>query len=409
MTIAVILKGYPRLSETFIAQEILALENNGLGLRLYSLRHPTDGTTHPIHGEIAAPVSYLPEYLHNDPARVWRGWRKARRLPGYARAYATWRADLARDRTRNRFRRFGQACALAAELPADVDRLYAHFLHTPASVARYAAIMTGLPWMCSAHAKDIYTSPDWELREKIADLDWLATCTAHNVEHLRAIAAPEHRERVNLVYHGLDLDRFPEPPDRSGDRAPVRILSIGRAVEKKGFPGLLRALASLDQEYDWQLTHIGGGPLTTSLKELAHDLGINDLIEWRGAQSQADVIAAYRSSDIFVLNSRIADDGDRDGLPNVLMEAQSQALACVATRVSAIPELIDEGVTGLLVAPDDDASLADALATLIADPRQRLALGKAGHERVKAHFAMTGGIDILSKLFGRTARRADAA
>ena len=118
--IAVVLKGYPRLSETFIAQELRALEERGLRLVLYSLRHPTDGATHPVHAEIRAPVTYLPEYLHHEPVRVWRAWREIRRLPGYRAARAVWWRDLLRDRTRGRVRRFGQALVLAAELPRDV-------------------------------------------------------------------------------------------------------------------------------------------------------------------------------------------------------------------------------------------------------------------------------------------------
>ena len=214
--IAVVLKGYPRLSETFIAQELLGLQRAGLKLKLYSLRHPTDKAVHPVHREITAAVSYLPEYLKDAPRRVWRGWRRARQMPGYAGARRVFLRDLLRDRTANRLRRFGQACVLAAELPATIGRLYAHFLHTPASVARYAALMRGLPWSASAHAKDIWTTPDWEMREKLADLDWLATCTAVNRNHLQSLA--DRPEKVHLVYHGLDFDRFPD-----GAGHPVRL------------------------------------------------------------------------------------------------------------------------------------------------------------------------------------------
>ena len=157
--IAVIVKGYPRLSETFIAQEILGLQRLGLNLQIYSLRHPYDGATHPVHAEITAPVNYLPEYLKNEKARAWQAWRQARKLPGYAKAWRVFRRDYARDATSNRLRRFGQACVLATEMPPDIAMLYAHFLHTPTSVARYAAIMRQLPFAISAHAMDIWTSP----------------------------------------------------------------------------------------------------------------------------------------------------------------------------------------------------------------------------------------------------------
>ncbi|MFN2644659.1 MAG: hypothetical protein ABR570_06690, partial [Burkholderiales bacterium] len=152
MRVAFVLKGYPRLSEAFIAQEIAALERRGLDILILALRHPTDEKLHPVHREIKAPVHYLPEYLLREPRRVLRAWRIVRRLPAYNKVRAIWLRDLWRDPTPNRVRRFGQALVLAAELPRDVERLHAHFLHTPASVVRYAAMLRGLPWSGSAHA-----------------------------------------------------------------------------------------------------------------------------------------------------------------------------------------------------------------------------------------------------------------
>ncbi len=407
MSVAFVLKGYPRLSETFIAQEIRALEARGIAISIVSLRHPTDRTVHPVHHEIRAPVSYLPEYLWREPLRVLRGWRRARRLPGYAAARAAWLADLRRDPTPNRGRRFGQALVLAAELPPGTGRLHAHFLHTPASVARYAALMTGLPWSASAHAKDIWTTPEWEKREKLAAADWVVTCTGAGAEHLRALAP--HPAAVGLVYHGLDLARFPPPPgprprrDGADPADPVLVLSVGRAVEKKGHDDLLRALGALPPGLAWRFEHIGGGPLLPALRRRAAALGIADRVTWRGAQPQDAVIEAYRRADLFALASRIAGDGDRDGLPNVLVEAQSQGLAVVATRVGAIPELVEDGVSGLLVAPGDCAALAAALQALLVDPGRRARLGAAGERLVRARFDMTPGIDALATRLGDAA------
>ncbi|TXH39308.1 MAG: colanic acid biosynthesis glycosyltransferase WcaL [Rhodospirillaceae bacterium] len=414
-----LLKGYPRLSETFIAQEIRALEERGLPVRIVSLRFPTDKHVHPIHREIVAPVTYLPEYLIQEPGRVLRGWWRARRLPGYRRALRVWLGDLRRDFTTNRGRRFGQACVLAAEIVAgrhgDVRRLHAHFLHTPAAVAYYASLMTGIPWSCSAHAKDIWTTPDWEKREKLTSLDWLVTCTASGHRHLQDLAAEP--AKLSLVYHGLDFRRFPLPaqdqaaaplsPDkeRSGkerpgkEARPLVILSVGRAVPKKGYDDLLRALARLPAELDWRFQHIGGGPELERLKSLAAELRIADRVAWRGAQPQLEVLAAYRAADLFVLASCIAEDGDRDGLPNVLMEAQSQALPVIATSISGVPELIQDGETGLLVPPNDPEALAGAIAGLLPDPARRRALADAGAQRLRAHFAMESGIDDLARRF----------
>ena len=401
--VAFVLKGYPRLSETFIAQEIAALERLGLPILIVSLRHPTDSQVHPIHAEIKAPVDYLPEYLYNDPLRVLRGWWRVRRLPGYAAARSQWLRDWWRDRSANRGRRFGQALVLAAELPADVVRLHAHFLHTPASVTRYAAMIRGLPWSGSAHAKDIWTSPPWELREKLASCDWQVTCTATNRDYLATLAPAG---RVELVYHGLDLQRFAPGAGQRGARDgssvddPVLLMSVGRLVEKKGTDILLQALALLPPDLHWRLDHVGGGPLRKALEAQARALGLDARIQWRGALAQQQVIALYRDADLFALASRIAGDGDRDGLPNVLMEAQSQGLACVATDVSAIHELIVDGQTGMLVPPQDPQALARALESLICDPQRRQALGAAGRMRVNAEFGLSSNIERLARRFG---------
>jgi glycosyltransferase involved in cell wall biosynthesis len=398
-TVAVVLKGYPRLSETFIAQELRGLERAGLKLRLYSMRHPTDKKRHPVHDEIEAPVVYLPEYLYHAPLRVLRGLLAARRLPGFGAALTAFWRDLKRDVTPNRVRRFGQACVLARELPSDVAHLYAHFIHTPASVTRYAAMMTGLTWTCSAHAKDIWTSPDWELTEKLKHTDWTATCTRIGAEHLRDLAAGERP--VHLLYHGLDLTRFPrqetvraKPPGE-----PLHVLAVGRAVPKKGFDTLIAALARVPDDIDWQFTHIGGGGELKALRAAADAAGIGNRIDWRGAQSQTEVLAAYRASDVFALPCRIAADGDRDGLPNVLVEAQSQGVACISTPISGIPELIIDGETGLLVPPDDPDALAQAIARLARDDDLRVRLAQAGAERVHTAFDMTTGITELASLF----------
>jgi hypothetical protein len=218
--LAVVVKGWPRLSETFIAQELVALEEAGLSLDLWSLRHPTDTKTHPLHDRLQARVNYLPEYLRDEPDRVARAREAVTALPGHDAARAAFEADLARDDTANRRRRFGQACVLAHELGEDVVGFYAHFLHTPASVARYAAILRGMPWAFSAHAKDIWTSPEWELREKLTPAEhgavFGATCTAFGSRHLRGLSGGTP---VDLVYHGLDLSRFPAPPERKPRRA----------------------------------------------------------------------------------------------------------------------------------------------------------------------------------------------
>ncbi|MEQ6249924.1 glycosyltransferase family 4 protein [Sulfitobacter sp. HNIBRBA3233] len=398
-TFAVVVKGWPRLSETFIAQELVALEEAGIDFALWSLRHPTDTKTHPLHDRLRAPVYYLPEYLHQEPRRVHEAMGAATALPGFDAAADAYARDLARDDTPNRRRRWGQACVLAHEAGDGLAALYAHFLHTPSSVARYAAILRGLPWSFSAHAKDIWTSPNWELREKLADdsfgAAFGATCTGFGAEHLKSLA--DREDRVDLVYHGLDLDRFPAPPDRAprAPQDPLRMMSVGRLVEKKGFDTLIDSLALLPTDMPWTWTHIGGGPLADAMRTRADDRGVADRITWRGACDQPEVIAAMRAADLFVLPSRIAADGDRDGLPNVLMEAASQRLPILATPVSAIPEFIDNETHGLL-AEDSPAAFADGMQRIGADPALGPRLADAAYARLHAEFTMAPGIRHLA-------------
>lgn len=398
--VAVIVKGYPRLSETFIAQEILGLERRGIEVLIVSLRRPTDPAVHDLNRGIKAEVLYLPEYLKDDPPRVRAGRRHVEVLPGLSQAETAFRADLARDPTAGRWRRWGQAAVLARELPDDVAWLHVHYLHTPASVARYAALMTGRGWSFSAHAKDIWTTPQWELRAKLADAAWGVTCTAANRDYLQSLT--DRPNSVRLVYHGLDFSRFPAagaPRGHDGGaRGPVRILTVGRAVEKKGFDDLLRALGRVANRIDWRFEHIGGGALLAKLKDQAERLGIADRVVFRGPLAHGQVIAAFQRADLFVLPSRIARSGDRDGLPNVLMEAQALGVACIATPVSAIPELIADGATGVLVPPRDAIRLAEAIVHLASDPDLRARLAVAGHDRVRGEFSAEPGFDRIAGL-----------
>ena len=404
MPVAVVLKGYPRLSETFIAQEIHSLEKAGVDLEIVSLRYPTDPATHPIHREIRAPVLYLPEYLHREPLRVIRAWRAARKRPGYLAARTLWLRDLKRDRSINRIRRFGQALVLATEARSSTSLMYAHFMHTPASVTRYAATVRDIPWSFSAHAKDIWTTPDWEKHEKLADCTWGVTCTQAGFSHLKQLAPAG--TRLRLLYHGLDTERFSDPGNRHSQsngvtaQREVNLLSVGRAVPKKGFDVLLAALASLPDEFHWRWQHVGGGDRLPALQRAAADLGLDKRISWLGPQRQEAVLSFYRESDVFILPSRIAAGGDRDGLPNVLMEAASQGLAIITSDLPGIAEFIVPDKHGVLVSPDDAVALSDAIHRVGRNPELRANLAAAAKTRVTQEFDHRDNIEPLIALIG---------
>jgi glycosyltransferase involved in cell wall biosynthesis len=409
--VVVIVKGYPRVSETFIAHELAALEREGLPLHIISLRRPYDALTHPVHATIRAAVTYLPEYLYRAPGCVLAGHARAlARAPRrYVRAFGLWLRDFLRDPTPNRGRRFGQAGVLAAELPAGAVHLHAHFLHTPASVARYAAAMTGLGYSLAGHAKDVWTVPDWELRAKLAEARFTVTCTAVGRARLNAVAPG----RVELVYHGLDRRLFAAPPtfgsrrDGTDPTAPVRLLAVGRFQPKKGYPTLLDAVGRVRGEV--RLTVVGYGPLEAALRARAQALGLTDRVIWAGPLDQTAVRALYRASDLFLLASEVAPDGDRDGLPNVVVEALSQGVPVVATRAGAIPELVLDGVHGRLVPPQDPGALAAAIEALVRDPDVRHRMGAAGIERVAEGWDLDAGAERLARLLRAAMPAAGAA
>ena len=265
--------------------------------------------------------------------------------------------------------------------------------------------MRCLPWSVSAHAKDIWTSNNWDVTHKLGDCSWLVTCTEVGLQRLRALAPDP--ERLKLVYHGLDFAHLPPPPLRhsrrngSDPRDPVVLLSIGRKVEKKGYDDLLEALAKLPSSLHWRFEHIGAGELGSALKQQAASLGIAERCTWLGAQPQRAVFAALARADFFVLAAKKAADGDQDGLPNVLMEAAHQGLPIISTRAAAIGEFIEDGVNGQLVSPAAPDELAASMARLARDPELRLRLARHAAETVRTRFSYEAGVDWIASALGQ--------
>jgi glycosyltransferase involved in cell wall biosynthesis len=389
---------------TFVAQELVGLENEGLDLWIATYGEP-DAIRHPIHERLKASIHRLP-----GPGvsyrRFVRAWLKVRRNPGFNEALALFRREMLRDRKRRTWRAFVRGVTLAGELPADIRVIYAHFINSATTVARYASIISGVPLAASAHARDIWTGSKLDLVEKLEAMRWCATCTSVGADRLRSLA--DVPDKIRLIYHGLSFDRLPaDPPlrgrpDGSHPDLTVQLLSVGRAVEKKGFDILLEALAALPSDLHWRWTHVGTGKIIDSLLRRRDELGLGDRTRWLGARDQKEVFSLYRESDLFILPCREASDGDRDGLPNVLMEAQSQALACLSTEFSEVPELIRSGETGVLVPPGDPHALTRELERLICSPVEREKLGMAGYHRVRSCFEAESGIREIAALLRQT-------
>jgi glycosyltransferase involved in cell wall biosynthesis len=403
--LGIVLKGFPRLSETFVTREIRMLEDSGLELHLFAIRDPGEPPVNDEARRVRAHVTYLPDrftWMWHVLLSAQIAARRARPA-AYDRALKLALARTLRERSFATLKRFLQAGWLVARgLPATgVVHLHAHFAHDPTSVAFFAARLSGLPFSFSAHAKDIYAQdPAW-LATKILEARLVVTCTGHNRARLEALAPPN--ARVLLAYHGIHAERFARVP--KGEAGPTtnpsrvpELLSVGRLVPKKGFVVLLEALARLAQRgIAFHATLIGDGPLRERLLARIQGLGLEGRVTLIASMPQSELIARFRAADLFALACEVQPDGDRDGIPNVIFEAMAMELPVVATRVSGIPECIEDGHSGVLVPEKDPAALAEAIAELLADPSRAREIGRAARLRVASAFDAAPHLAIIER------------
>lgn len=401
--LGLILKGYPRISETFISNEIMLLEELGFTIRLFSMRRPREAFSHESVKRIKARVDYLPSTIRGSVPRLLRAnlALALKRPRAYARAARhAWRR-YRRTRKTATIKHLLQAGYLVHDLlpGSGVGHLHAHFAHSPTSVAMFASMLSGLRFSFTAHAKDIYTSDPRQLAEKIKMAAFVVTCTEYNRRHLMELSPGTE---VHRVYHGIDVSFFQGREKKAGPRPPYRILTVARITPKKGLPTVYRAVKLLrDQGLDVRHTLIGDGDDRDRILALIRELGLEDWTEWLGTLPHEAVLEQYRRADLFVLGCEVAANGDRDGIPNVLVESLAMGLPAAATDVSAIPELIRPEKTGLLVRPGDPAALAEAMTRLLTDQDLRAGLIEAGRAKVEQDFDNKTLIKSLADIYRR--------
>jgi glycosyltransferase involved in cell wall biosynthesis len=370
--IGYLVRSFPRVSETFIINEILELERQGFDLRIYSMIDPTDPIRHRLVDQIRSPIRYLP-----NP--VWRSFRTVLAdhrwlLARSARSYLTTLRRIVMSGEVGLIARFPQVASLARLLEADgVTHLHAGFVHLPGSLAYLASLLTGRSYSLATHARDLYRSSPRLLRKKLAAARVVFTCTRYNIAHLQHLVNGAGPLRVRHAYHGTSLERFRFGP--CGGSEPPVVLAVARLVEKKGLEDLVHACALLrDGGRSFSCHIVGTGALEKTLTQQIRQLGLDRCVTLEGALDQDAVAAWYRRATLLALPCRLARDGDRDGIPNVLIEAAACGLPIVTTPVSGIPELIEDGISGLLVPPRNPAALAGAMERLLqsADLRQHL-------------------------------------
>lgn len=387
-----LLKTFPKVSETFILQEILDLEALGLDLAIYTMQRPTDAIVHGVADHVRATVTYLSQSLfsrRHNPLQAHGRLLIASPLR-YLSALRFW---LRKPEGASLSEFLQAGCLASALLDAGIHHLHAHFADEPAGIAELAHRLTGIPYSVTCHAKDIFLSAPSVLQRKIHHAEFVITCTEANRGHLQLLSG--NGTPIYRLYHGLNLTRFDALRAHHGVVSPTlpTILSVGRFREKKGFLTLIRACFLLaGWSYRFRCCIVGYGPLQGEMETLIRELDIEDTVTLAGKKTLEEVVHLYREAGIFALPCQVAQDGDRDGIPNVLMEAMACRLPVVTTAVSGIPELIQHHRNGLLVPPQDPDSLAQALARLLDNPGLRQTLGRAGRDTIVRHFssAQTG-------------------
>ena len=398
--IGYVVKRYPRYSETFIVNEILAHEAAGAELDIFSMRAPEDTHFQDILAQVRAPVTYLPDRVRT----AYEFWllmqASAKACPGVWQHLPLAVGIDSRE--------LGHALALAAHVTTrGITHLHAHFASSSASVARLAARFAGITYSFTAHAKDIFHEDvdPADMRAKLSDAAAVVTVSDFNLRHFRN-EFPDCSDRVHRIYNGIDLKRF-----AYRDPAPAEplILAVGRLVEKKGFGDLIDACVLLARDgVAFRCLIVGAGEEEDALRQHIARVGIGERVRLEGPRPQREVIELMRSAAVMAAPCIVGTDGNRDGLPTVLLEAMALGTPCVATDVTGNPEVVRDGDTGLCIPQAAPAILAEALRGVLADPALGVRLARNARQLIEAEFDVHRNAARVFRLFD-PAGRAEAA
>jgi glycosyltransferase involved in cell wall biosynthesis len=403
LKVGYIVKMFPRLSETFILNEILELERRGVAVTIFSLKKPNEGRFHPQLSQLKAKVHYLDEL---DPKR-WAAWlgREWPHLEPYAaRLWSQVEAALgAGDPARVDL--VWQSAWVAAQAEAlGLEHLHAHFASLPSTIAYFAHAVTGIPFTFTAHAKDIfvYDLDEHYLRDKLYEASAVITVTEFNRRFLTGQVPSLPPERIRVIHNGIDLGVFKPAPGTKREKD--LILSVGRLVPKKGFHLLLEALAHLAAtKATFRAVIVGEGSELETLTAQRDALGLKELVHFAGPRNRDEVVDLMHRSAVMCLPCTVGPDNNQDALPTVLLEALATGLPIVSTIVSGIPEIVDSGVDGLLVPPDDARALALELSRLLQEPDLCARFAERGRRKAEEKFDLQKSVAILAGVFRESA------
>jgi glycosyltransferase involved in cell wall biosynthesis len=383
--VAILVKRFPKLSETFILGEITSLIDSGVDLVIFSIDRPNELKRQPEAQKLAADVRYLCSV----------GWSEC--VKKIMHSFFRHPIKTSKMLIAAVFNGASLKSLLALLWACDahrIDHIHAHYISMPALLSELVATINGASFSVSAHAKDIYTTDPKFISRRIAAAEFVATCTAYNAQFLRDLA-PQCAERIHLIYHGVDVENFSPALHSLAQENPL-ILAIGRFKEKKGFDLLIDACSLLvKQGIRLRCEIVGYGDLKAQLAEQIRTSGVAHCVTLRDPVDHSELAAVLRRASVFVLPCRVPDDGDRDGIPNSILEAMACGIPVVSTTISGIPEVIEHGANGFLVAPDDAVKLADAIRDLLADTNLSLELGRMARRTVSSQFSWHHNIQAL--------------
>ena len=396
MKVGYLFSRYPVPSQTFCDTEMRALEAAGFEVEIFSCSPPTSSFRHGADDRPRGPVFYAP----TGAALEW--------VEAAARHNGRWPAAMVADhetRYGERYeptRRARHAVCFAELLRRrGVEHLHVHFANRATHAALFIHALTGMPFSFTAHAQDFLVDlgNDDLLREMCERAAFVVTVSDWSRRALIE-RCPGAASKIHRVYNGLPLDRWPRPDPAKPEFAPLRIFSVGRLVEFKGFADLIAACARLQKAgIDFQCEIAGEGPLRSALADLINKHQLAWSVRLAGLLPQAEIRARLAACDVFALACRVDEKGACDVLPTVILEAMAAGKPVVSTRLAGIPEMVDHGRTGFLTAPGDVPALADALATLARDPARRPPLGLAGRAKLETDFSSTETTRQLAALF----------
>ena len=395
--IAVLVKRFPKLSETFILGEIAALVDFGLNIHVISLHRPNETLQQPGAMRFADRVTYI------EPVAGLRRFIALVML--FLRNPAGGLKTLMHLRESGvNMGQLGALIGLCEEL--DVGHLHAHYISGPALLADLTARACGITFSVSAHAKDIYLTDPCLVRERLHNAAFVSTCTAHNYRYLAGLSGSA-AAKIHLVYHGIDSETFRPADIEVASQAPL-LIAVGRYKEKKGFDLLISACASLLLEgVTLRCEIIGYGDQQSQLQQLITDKGLEEHVRLRTPVNHDDLVGILQNASLCVLPCRQTENGDRDGIPNAMLEAMSCAVPVVSTPVSGIPEVIRSGINGILVEPENPQALAQAIRSVLDDRKLRRKLADAGRDTVQEMFSWQSNMTVLGEMLDGTVANAD--